>query len=75
MPEPGTGQLLPKIHACGVCRSDLHVADADLIQPKLPLIRGPAGSVRFWRRQRSERSWSFGMPLNLLIWPLGAPGR
>ncbi len=39
-PKPGTGEILLKVHACGVCRTDLHVMDGDLRQPKLPLILG-----------------------------------
>lgn len=39
-PKPVRGQLLLKVHACGVCRTDLHVADGDLKEPKLPLIPG-----------------------------------
>lgn len=39
-PEPGEGQLLIDIHACGVCRTDLHVVDGDLAQPKTPLVPG-----------------------------------
>jgi propanol-preferring alcohol dehydrogenase len=39
-PEPGPGQLLLRVFACGVCRTDLHVFDGDLTAPKLPLILG-----------------------------------
>lgn len=39
-PEPGPGQLLVRVHACGVCRTDLHVVDGDLAEPKLPLVPG-----------------------------------
>jgi propanol-preferring alcohol dehydrogenase len=39
-PEPGPGQVLLSVRACGVCRTDLHVADGDLPNPKLPLILG-----------------------------------
>jgi alcohol dehydrogenase, propanol-preferring len=39
-PEPDTGQLLVRVHACGVCRTDLHVVDGDLPDPKLPLVPG-----------------------------------
>jgi propanol-preferring alcohol dehydrogenase len=39
-PKPGKGQLLLKVHVCGVCRTDLHVVDGDLTEPKLPLIPG-----------------------------------
>ncbi|MBN2081851.1 zinc-dependent alcohol dehydrogenase family protein [bacterium] len=38
MPEPG--QVLVKVSCCGVCRTDLHVVDGDLTEPKLPLIPG-----------------------------------
>lgn len=40
VPAPGPRQLLLKIHACGVCRTDLHVADGELAEPKLPLVLG-----------------------------------
>jgi propanol-preferring alcohol dehydrogenase len=39
-PEPGPGQLLVRVHACAVCRTDLHIVDGDLSEPKLPLILG-----------------------------------
>jgi propanol-preferring alcohol dehydrogenase len=39
-PAPGPGQLLLCVAACGVCRTDLHVVDGELTQPKLPLIPG-----------------------------------
>jgi len=40
VPEPGAGEIQLKIHACAVCRTDLHVVDGDLLRPKLPLIIG-----------------------------------
>jgi propanol-preferring alcohol dehydrogenase len=40
IPEPGAGQVLLKINACAVCRTDLHVVDGELPNPKLPLIVG-----------------------------------
>ena len=40
IPEPGPDQVLVRVHACGVCRTDLHVADGELPHPKLPLIPG-----------------------------------
>jgi len=40
VPEPGPGQVLIAIAACGVCRTDLHVIDGDLPDPKLPLVLG-----------------------------------
>jgi alcohol dehydrogenase, propanol-preferring len=39
-PKPGAGEILLEVHACGVCRTDLHVRDGDLQQPKLPLVLG-----------------------------------
>lgn len=39
-PEPGPGQVLLRVRACGVCRTDLHVVDGELPHPKLPLIPG-----------------------------------
>lgn len=40
IPVPGEGEVLLKVYACGVCRTDLHVADGELPKPKLPLILG-----------------------------------
>ncbi len=39
-PSPGPGQVLLQVRACGVCRTDLHVADGELPDPKLPLVLG-----------------------------------
>jgi propanol-preferring alcohol dehydrogenase len=39
-PRPGPGELLARVHACGVCRTDLHVVDGELPDPKLPLVPG-----------------------------------
>jgi propanol-preferring alcohol dehydrogenase len=40
VPEPGAGQILVRIRACAVCRTDLHVVDGELPEPKLPLVPG-----------------------------------
>jgi propanol-preferring alcohol dehydrogenase len=42
LPDPvaGRGQVLLAAHACGVCRTDLHIVDGDLTEPKLPLVPG-----------------------------------
>jgi propanol-preferring alcohol dehydrogenase len=40
VPHPGPGQLLVKVAACAVCRTDLHVVDGELREPKLPLVPG-----------------------------------
>jgi propanol-preferring alcohol dehydrogenase len=39
-PKPAKGQLLVRVSTCGVCRTDLHVVDGELPDPKLPLILG-----------------------------------
>jgi alcohol dehydrogenase, propanol-preferring len=39
-PEPGAEQVLIRVRACAVCRTDLHIMDGELNQPKLPLIPG-----------------------------------
>ena len=39
-PKPGRGQLLVRVNSCAVCRTDLHVMDGELPNPKLPLILG-----------------------------------
>jgi alcohol dehydrogenase, propanol-preferring len=39
-PEAGPGQVLLRVRACGVCRTDLHVVDGELPDPKLPLVPG-----------------------------------
>ncbi len=47
-PEPGPGEVLLDVRCCGLCRTDLHVADGELTAPRLPLIPGHqiVGTVR-----------------------------
>ena len=40
IPEPGAGEVLVRVAACGVCRTDLHVVDGDLTEPRLPVVPG-----------------------------------
>ena len=40
VPEPGPGQILIRVSTCGVCRTDLHIVDGELSEPKLPLVPG-----------------------------------
>lgn len=40
VPTPGAGEVLIEVAACAVCRTDLHVVDGELTQPKLPLVPG-----------------------------------
>jgi len=39
-PEPGDGQVLLRVRACGVCRTDLHIVDGELRSHRLPVIVG-----------------------------------
>src|SRR2546427_5547362 len=66
-PEPGPGQVLLAVTACGVCRTDLHVYDGELPNPKLPLVLGHeivgrvtatgSGGDRFTSGQRVGVPW------------------
>lgn len=66
-PEPGPGQLLLRVRACGVCRTDLHVVDGELPDPKRPLVpghevvgevvRAGAGASRFRPGDRVGVPW------------------
>lgn len=40
IPKPNSQQVLIRVRACGVCRTDLHIVDGELTQPKLPLVPG-----------------------------------
>jgi alcohol dehydrogenase, propanol-preferring len=40
VPEPGPGEVLVRVASCGVCRTDLHIVDGELPDPKLPLVLG-----------------------------------
>jgi alcohol dehydrogenase, propanol-preferring len=39
-PRPGPGEVLLRVRACGICRTDLHILDGELTEPKLPLVLG-----------------------------------
>ena len=66
-PVPGPGQVLLRVRACAVCRTDLHVVDGELASPKLPLIPGHeivgivaetgAGAGRFRNGDRVGVPW------------------
>jgi propanol-preferring alcohol dehydrogenase len=66
-PRAGAGQVLVRVHTCGVCRTDLHVVDGDLRDPKLPLVPGHQivgklveageGAERFGAGQRVGIPW------------------
>ena len=63
-PEPSSGQILLRVLACGVCRTDLHIVDGELACPKLPLVLGHqivgevvGGSDRFAKGDRVGVPW------------------
>ncbi|HSL66111.1 MAG TPA: alcohol dehydrogenase catalytic domain-containing protein, partial [Gaiellaceae bacterium] len=66
-PSAEPGQVLLRVHACGVCRTDLHVVDGELAEPKLPLVPGHQivgtvvaageGAARFAAGQRVGVPW------------------
>ena len=63
-PEPTPGQVLLRVRACGVCRTDLHILDGELQHPKLPLVPGHqivgevvGGGSRFGRGARVGVPW------------------
>jgi propanol-preferring alcohol dehydrogenase len=73
-PRPGAGQVLVSVAACGVCRTDLHIVDGDLSEPKLPLVPGHqiVGTVldRGGGAERFEVGDRVGVPW--LGWTCGA---
>jgi hypothetical protein len=87
-PTPSEHQVLIRVSACAVCRTDLHIIDGDLREPKLPLIPGHeivgvvadagAGVDRFRRGNRIGVPW-LGSPVTRLMaalpnmpWPINA---
>lgn len=60
IPAPLAGQVLVKIIACGVCRTDLHIMDSELAHPKLPLIPGHEIVGRVAAVGGSETTWKPG---------------
>ena len=63
-PRPARGQVLLRVRACGVCRTDLHILDGELEHPKLPLVLGHqivgevvAGGTRFAPGARVGVPW------------------
>jgi alcohol dehydrogenase, propanol-preferring len=63
-PRPGPSEVLLRVRACGVCRTDLHIMDGELSAPKLPLVPGHqivgevlAGGTRFEPGERVGVPW------------------
>jgi len=60
IPRPGPGQVLIKVGACGVCRTDLHIMDGDLPQTRLPLILGHEIAGRVVQNGLGARRFQIG---------------
>jgi propanol-preferring alcohol dehydrogenase len=66
-PEPGPGELLIRVVACGICRTDLHIVEGELALPRLPIVPGHQvvgrvervgpGAARFQSGQRVGIAW------------------
>lgn len=75
-PRPGPGQILAQVMACAVCRTDLHVVDGELSEPKLPLVPGHEIVARVLERgegvERPAAGTRIGIPW--LGWSCGTCG-
>ncbi|WP_226580710.1 zinc-dependent alcohol dehydrogenase family protein [Acuticoccus sediminis] len=60
VPEPGRGEILIEVSACGVCRTDLHVADGDLTQTRYPVVPGHEVIGRVLALGEGVDGWSVG---------------
>ena len=65
LPKPEPDQILIKVAACGVCRTDLHVFDGDLTRPKLPLVLGHEIVGRVEALGDSVRGFAIGEPVGV----------
>jgi propanol-preferring alcohol dehydrogenase len=74
VPEPGPGQVLVQVGACGVCRTDLHVVDGELPRPKLPIVPGHeiVGRVAALGRDVSRFAEGDRVGIPWLGWSCGA---
>ncbi len=74
VPEPGPGEILIKVSACGVCRTDLHILDGELSRPKLPLVPGHEIVGRVMRTGERVRGFREGDRVGVpwLGWSCGA---
>ncbi|MEO7560085.1 MAG: zinc-dependent alcohol dehydrogenase family protein [Nitrosospira sp.] len=72
-PQPAPDQLLVKVAACAVCRTDLHVVDGELLHPKLPIIPGHEIVGRVVSCGTNVRNFSIGERIGIpwLGWTCG----
>jgi alcohol dehydrogenase, propanol-preferring len=61
VPAPGPRQILLKVLACGVCRTDLHIFDGELDHPKLPLVLGHEIVGRIEATGEDVKDFTIGM--------------
>lgn len=73
LPKPAPGEVLLRVSACAVCRTDLHVVDGELEQPKLPLIPGHEVVGELVEKGDQVRQFSTGQRLGVpwLGWTCG----
>lgn len=64
-PQPGEGEVLVRVSACGVCRTDLHVVDGELPDPKLPIVPGHEIVGRVQALGSGVNSLSVGMRVGI----------
>lgn len=72
-PKPGANEVLIRVAACGVCRTDLHVVDGDLSKPKLPVIPGHEIVGYVAERGKSAKRFNVGQRVGVpwLGWACG----
>ena len=73
VPTPAAGQVLVRVTACAVCRTDLHVVDGELAEPKLPLVPGHEIIGRIERMGESVTRFRLGERVGIpwLAWTCG----
>ena len=73
VPKPALGQVLVQVHACAVCRTDLHVVDGELPNPKLPLVPGHEIVGKVVERGLGAEKFSIGQRVGIpwLGWTCG----
>src|SRR5260370_32984343 len=81
VPEPGEGQILVKIIACGVCHTDIHAADGDWpVKPKLPFLPGHEGAGYVAAVVQGVTTGTEGDPgripsLDVIVWHSWTPAK
>lgn len=74
IPQPGVGQLLIRVEACAICRTDLHVIDGELPYPKLPLVPGHQIVGEVAQLGKEVTDWQVGDRVGV-AWLQGACGQ